>query len=161
MFADFKDLPDSSRVWVYQANRELTEKEIENISKKLKEFVTTWKRHGDDLKASFLIKYNQFIVLAVDESFNNVSGCSIDASVHTIQELEKELGVDLMNKMNVSFKDGLSINTVSTQQFKEFAKQDKITSNTLVFNNMIASKGEFETVWEIEAKDSWHARLLN
>ena len=33
-------------------------------------------------------------LVAVDESFNNVSGCSIDSSVRFVQELEQELQID-------------------------------------------------------------------
>lgn len=161
MLVDFNELPNTARVWVYQANRTLTETEITKISEKLVAFVTNWKRHGDDLKASFKIQYEQFVVLAVDESFNNVSGCSIDASVNAIKQLQQEFDIDLLNKMNVAFKDGDNINTVSMQQFKEFAKEDKITQDTLVFNNMVNSKGELATNWEVPANQSWHARFLN
>lgn len=161
MLVDFNELPNTARVWVYQANRSLTADEIAQIVEKLEMFVTNWKRHGDDLKASFQIKYNQFVVLAVDESFNNVSGCSIDASVSVIKELQQEFDIDLLNKMNIAFKDGDTINIVSMQQFKEFAKADKITKDTLVFNNMVNSKADLATGWEVPASQSWHARFLN
>ena len=59
MFTEYKNLPDNSRVWVYQANRELTQEEIEYISAKALLFIDNWTRHGDDLKGSFTIKYNQ------------------------------------------------------------------------------------------------------
>lgn len=161
MFVDFTLLPDTSRVWIYQADREFTQHEVEQITEKLQTFVANWKRHGEDLKASFLIKYNQFIILAVDENYTNVSGCSIDASVHIIKELQNEFEVDLLNKMNVSFKDDNTINTVSLKDFKEYAKQQKIHADTIVFNNMIQSKADFETAWEVEANNSWHAKFLN
>lgn len=161
MLVDFKELPNTSRVWVYQANRELTAIEVAEISKRLTTFVSNWKRHGDDLKASFQIKYNQFIILAVDENFNDVSGCSIDASVHIIQELQKEFNVDLLNKMNVTFKDGDNLNTVSLTEFKEYAKLNKVKTDTIVFNNMVASKADFEFAWEVHVSDSWHSRFLN
>jgi len=160
MFVDFKLLPDTSRVWIYQAEREFTENEIEHISDKLYTFVTNWKRHGDDLKASFKIEYDQFIILAVDENYNDVSGCSIDASVYIIRELEKEFNIDLLNKMIVSFKDGTNINTVSLKDFKEYVKLEKINAETVVFNNMIQSKADFESAWEVEASKSWHAKFL-
>lgn len=160
MFTQYTNLPNSSRVWVYQANREFTQEEIEHISAKALLFVDNWTRHGDDLKGSFTIKYNHFLVLAVDEGFNNVSGCSIDASVRFVKELEKELQVDLMDKMNISFKDGTNINIVKLPEFQKYAKEQKITSETVVFNNMVTTKEEFETKWEVEAKDSWHARFL-
>ena len=94
MYINFNELPDTSRVWVYQSNREFTTAELAKITEKLKSFVNSWKRHGEDLKASFRIAYNQFIILAVDESYNNVSGCSIDASVNSIKQLEAEFGID-------------------------------------------------------------------
>ena len=160
MFTEYKKLPQNSRVWVYQSNREFTQEEIEFISAKALLFIDNWTRHGDDLKGSFTIKYNQFLVLAVDENFNDVSGCSIDASVRFVQELEKELELDLMNKMNVSFKDGDNINIVKLPEFQNFAKEQKITAETVVFNNMVNTKEDFETKWEVPANQSWHARFL-
>ena len=160
MFVEYKDLPNNSRVWVYQSDREFTPQEIAFISKNAEEFIEKWTRHGSDLKGSFTIKYNQFLVLAVDEGFNNVSGCSIDASVHFVQELEKALQVDMMDKMNISFKVGEHINVVKMSAFKEFAKQQKINADTLVFNNMVATKEELEDRWEVPAEQSWHKRFL-
>lgn len=161
MLVNFNELPNTARIWMYQANRTLTDAEVTQINEKLRFFVSNWKRHGDDLKASFQVKYSQFVVLAVDEGFNNVSGCSIDASVNAIKQLQQELDVDLLNKMNIAFKDGDNINTVSMQQFKEFAKADKINENTLVFNNMVNSKADLATSWEVPAGQSWHAKFLN
>lgn len=160
MFTDYTNLPSNSRVWIYQANRMFTAKEIEIISEKATNFINAWTRHGDDLKGSFTIKYNQFLILAVDESFNNVSGCSIDASVHFVQELEKELQIDLMDKMNISFRDGNHINLVKLADFQKFAKENKITQNTIVFNNMVQTKEDLETKWEVSAANSWHKRFL-
>jgi len=160
MFTEYKKLPQNSRVWVYQSDREFTQEEIEFISAKALLFIDNWTRHGDDLRGSFTIKYNQFLILGVDENFNNVSGCSIDASVRFIQELEKELELDLMDKMNVSFKDGDNINIVKLPEFQDFAKEQKVTAETVVFNNMVNTKEDFEKKWEVPANESWHARFL-
>lgn len=160
MFTEYKNLPINSRVWIYQADREFTNKEMEFIAVKAEDFINQWTRHGDDLKGSFTIKYNQFLVLAVDESFNNVSGCSIDSSVRFVQALEKELALDLMNKMNVTFKDNETINLVKLSDFQRFAKEQKVTSETIVFNNMVATKEDFEKNWEVPVKESWHKRFL-
>jgi len=160
MYVDFSLMPDNSRVWIYQADREFTTDELYKISDRLKNFVSNWKRHGEDLKASYKIEYDQFIILSVDENYNDVSGCSIDASVHIIRDLQNEFKVDLLNKMNVSFKDGNNINTVSLKDFKEFVKQQKINSSTVVFNNMVVSKADFELSWEVEARHSWHNKFL-
>lgn len=160
MFVEYQNLPNHSRVWVYQSEREFTQEEINFISEKAVGFVEQWTKHGSDLKGSFTVKYNQFLVLAVDEGFNNVSGCSIDSSVRFVQELQKVLNVDMMNKMNISFKDGDNINIVKMSAFKEFAKAHKITPETIVFNNMVTTKEELETQWEVAANNSWHKRFL-
>ena len=160
MFTTYNNLPNNSRVWLYQADRAFTQEEVELIKVKAIDFIEQWTRHGDNLKGSFTIKYNQFLIIAVDESFNNVSGCSIDASVRFVQQLEQELQIDLMNKMNVSFKDGDNINIVKLSDFQQFAKAQKITKETIVFNNMVQTKGEVETNWEVPAQQSWHQRFL-
>jgi len=160
MFTQYKNLPNNSRVWVYQSDRVFTEEEIEVISEKTVDFINQWTRHGEDLKGSFTIKYNQFLVLAVDESFNSISGCSIDSSVRFIKALETELKIDLMNKMNITFKDNEVINLVKLSDFQGLAKEKKVTSETIVFNNMVVTKSDFENNWEIQAKESWHKRFL-
>ncbi|MDG1041103.1 MAG: ABC transporter ATPase [Polaribacter sp.] len=161
MFTEYKNLPNNSRVWIYQSDRVFTEQEVDFISKKATAFIEQWTRHGDNLRGSFTIRYSQFLVLAVDENFNNVSGCSIDASVRFVKELENELQIDLMNKLHVSFRDGANINIVQLAAFQEFAKAQKVTKETIVFNNMVQTKEEFATNWEIPAGKSWHNRFLN
>ena len=160
MIVHFDSLPMDARVWVYQSNREFSDIEVTSIASKIEVFMATWKRHGDDLRTSYVIKYNQFIVLGVDENLNNVSGCSIDSSVHFIQQLEKEFDTDLMNKMNTAFKVGKNINIVSLSDFQKFVKEGKITSDTTVFNNMIQSKADYDSKWEVPASESWHKRFF-
>jgi hypothetical protein len=65
-----------------------------------------------------------------------------------------------MDKMNVSFKENDAINLVKLADFKRFAKEQKVTSETIVFNNMVATKVDFENNWEIPAGESWHHRFL-
>nr|AOE09911.1 ABC transporter, ATPase [uncultured bacterium]CCG00860.1 conserved hypothetical protein [uncultured Flavobacteriia bacterium] len=160
MFTHYKNLPDNSRVWIYQADREFTDREMDFIASKAEDFINQWTRHGDDLKGSFTFKYNQFLVLAVDESFNNVSGCSIDSSVRFVQALEKEFQLDLMNKMNITFKDNDTINLAKLPDFQKFVKEQIVTAETIVFNNMVNTKEDFENNWEVPVSKSWHKRFL-
>lgn len=161
MLVDFKKLSDSSKIWIYQSDREFSETEIKEIEEVLKEFTNTWQRHGQDLMASYQIKYNQFIILAVDESYNGVSGCSIDASTHIFKQFENKYEVDLFNKMQTAFKYGDHINIVSLFDFQKFVNEQKIDSSTIVFNNMIKTKKELEESWEVTANESWHKRYFN
>lgn len=161
MFVDFKSLDPSSKVWIYSSNQSLNKKQCAEMSSELKNFVQNWKRHGEDLRASFKIEYDCFIVLAVDERFNEISGCSIDASVNLIKKFEEQYGIDLTNKMNVPFKNGDDINIVPYSTFQQFVSAGKILPETVVFNNMITNKRDFDTSWEVPASQSWHNRFFN
>ena len=160
MFVPFETLPDTSRVWIYQANRPFSEPEVQEISKKLQLFVEQWTAHGADLKASFDIKYNRFITLALDQEMNVATGCSIDASVQFIQQLEKDYQVDLLDKMNVSYKQGEYIAYKTLTDFRKMAKDKAVSPKTIVFNNLVNSKAEYISQWEVPASESWHNRFL-
>ncbi|MGC6284067.1 MAG: ABC transporter ATPase [Polaribacter sp.] len=153
-------MPGSSRIWIYQSNREFSGEEVNVITLNTKNFIDNWTRHGDDLKGAFTIVYNRFVVIAVDENFANVSGCSIDASVRFIKQLQSELNVDLLNKLNIAFKTNDDVNSVSLYDFRSFIANDKITQDTIVFNNLVDTKADFESKWEVPAKESWHQRLF-
>ena len=160
MLVDFNSLTDTSRIWIYQCFRDFSESEILGLKEKLDHFMIDWNSHGKDLKASYKIIYNRFIVLGVDENYNAASGCSIDASVSLIKQLENDLSTDLMNKLNISFKDDQNINIVSMSDFQKFVKEGKITPSTVVFNNMVRTKAEFDKNWEVMATNSWHKRFF-
>ncbi len=161
MLVPFESLPDSSRVWIYQANRSFTEEELQEISQKLDFFIEKWTAHGADLKASYDIKYKRFITIALDQQLNAASGCSIDASVQFIQQLEKEYNVDLLDKMNVSYKQGEFVAHKSLSDFRKMAKDKAVSPNTIVFNNLVNNKAEYLSDWEVPASESWHKRFLN
>ena len=160
MLVDFNTLPQESRVWIYQANRSFSKEELEDINHKLEKFITNWTAHGSDLQAGYLIKYNRFIIIALNQNLNKATGCSIDASVHFIQQLEKEYKVDLMDKMNVSYKQGEYIAYKTLSSFKQMAKDKAISKNTIVFNNLVTNIAEFNDNWEVPASDSWHSRFV-
>ncbi|RYC51447.1 ABC transporter ATPase [Flagellimonas olearia] len=160
MLTDFKDLPGHSRIWIYQSNRSFTDAELEEIEESLSAFLKEWTAHGSELHAGFEIRYKRFIIIGLDQSNTGASGCSIDTSVHFIQSLEQKYNVILLDRMNVSFKQGEFIAYKPLQDFKRMAKEKAISKNTIVFNNLVASKLEYLENWEVPASDSWHARFV-
>jgi hypothetical protein len=80
--------------------------------------------------------------------------------VHFIQELEKEYNIDLMDKMNVSYKQGDFIAYKSLLDFKKMAKDKAVSKNTIVFNNLVHNIAEFNENWEVPASESWHSRFI-
>ncbi|MFB9076434.1 ABC transporter ATPase [Flavobacterium procerum] len=160
MYIPFENLPGESRVWIYQSNRKFSEEEFSEIENDLKAFVEDWAAHGTSLEASYLLKYNRFIILAVNQEVQPATGCSIDSSVEFIQNLEKKYGVDLLDKMNVTFKLGEHIAHKPLIDFKKMVKDKAVTGNTIVFNNLVTNIEEFNDAWEVPAVDSWHSRFF-
>ncbi len=160
MLVEFDTLPEESRVWIYQANRSFSDDEISELNSKIETFIKAWTAHGKDLQAGYKIVYKRFIVIALNQNLNNTTGCSIDASVHFIQELEKAYNVDLMDKMNVSFKQGEFVAYKPLVDFKKMAKNRSVSKNTIVFNNLVTNIAEFKENWEVPASESWHSRFI-
>ena len=50
MIVDFKTMPDDSRIWIYQSNRDFNESEIGVIKDKTISFLDNWQAHGKDLE---------------------------------------------------------------------------------------------------------------
>lgn len=160
MLVKFDQLPEDARLWIYQANRSFAQEELKEIESDLNEFLIQWTAHGADLKAAFDLKYKRFIIIGLDQQYNAASGCSIDASVRFIQGLEKKYEVDLMDKMNVSYKQGEFVAYKPLIDFKKMVKEGAVSKNTIVFNNLVATKEEFDQNWEVRASESWHSRFF-
>ena len=159
MDVKFEELAEDSRIWIYQSNREFSEEEVSEISIGLKTFLESWTSHKKSFKSAFQIKYNRFIIIAVDKDFE-VSGCSIDASVGFIQFIEKKYKVDLLDKMNVAYKTNNEIEFTSLADFKNLLKSKSINGDTIVFNNLVSNIFEYNNRWKTSIKNSWHSRFL-
>jgi hypothetical protein len=145
-----------SKVWVYQSDREFTAAEVQAIEQKLQDFTTQWKAHGHQLDAKAEVIYNFFIVFTVDEAAANVTGCSIDASVRLVKEIEQEFNVDLFNRFNMAYVADNKIVALNKEDFETLISIKKIGPQTIVFNNLVQTLEEFETKWEVPFEKSWH-----
>jgi hypothetical protein len=97
----------------------------------------------------------------VDENVAGATGCSIDKSVYLIKEIEKEFNVTLFDRFRIAFRDGERIINCGREAFEELIKTGTISQDTVVFNNMIQSRKELQTSWEIPIKNSWHAKVFH
>lgn len=161
MLVEFNTLPEHSKVWIYQSNRRFTEDELALVTTKTSGFLEQWAAHGTGLQAGFELKYERFIIIAVNQDEQSATGCSIDASVRFIQDLEQELEVELLDKMNVAFKQGEFVNFKSLLDFKKMAKSGAIGKKTIVFNNLVTDIAEYNENWEVPANESWHSRFFS
>lgn len=153
-------LPDSTRVWIYQANQPFKEEDIPEIRREAQAFAQSWISHNRQLRAHADVLHNRFIVLMVDESQADASGCSIDKSVYFLKQLQAEYGVDLFDRMAFSFKDGEEVFTVPREEFARLYQEGRINDHTLVFDTLVSTKEELDQKWLKPLSQSWHKRMV-
>jgi hypothetical protein len=62
--------------------------------------------------------------------------------------------------MNVTFKMGEHVAFKTLLDFKKLAKEKAVSANTVVFNNLVNTVGEWQDFWEVPASESWHNRFF-
>ncbi|MCX6276023.1 MAG: ABC transporter ATPase [Bacteroidetes bacterium] len=160
MYVTSDTLPEHSRIWIYQCSRELTNDELVSIGAETKQFLEGWTAHNQVLKAGYEFRYNRFLILMIDEKTAGASGCSIDKSVHFILSLEKKYGLSFMDRMKFAYKEQDRVEVVSRNQFEDLFSRGMLNGNSIVFNNLIATKKELQSEWEVALNDSWHKELV-
>lgn len=154
-----EEMPDHSRVWVYQSSRAFEATEQSSIQDTLDSFITQWQAHGADLVAAATIVDDRFVVVMVDEKQNQATGCSIDASVALIRQLEQNFQVDFFDRMAIAWvKEGF-VEVTPMHEFWAMRKAGLIHDNTVVYNNLVKDKAEFSTKWKVPFGESWHAEM--
>jgi hypothetical protein len=154
-------MPDTAKVWVYQANRSFTQEEVWDISDILENFVNQWKSHQREVKGFGSLYYRRFLVLMADEAATDVSGCSIDSSVKLIKELEQAYDLNFFDRMKVCYKiTNELIGSFPISNLQEMLERGKIHEETIVFNNLVYTKKSFEEDWQISFKNSPYYKLV-
>lgn len=150
----FNKFPDNSRVWLYQTDRALNDKEISFIQNKLSDFVKEWAAHGNKLWATADVINPYFVAVAVDDSLTPPSGCSIDASVKELQALGKDLNIDFFTRMKVTYHDDGVITQIP------FADLSNLESSTLIYDTLISNLGDLRKSFPVKLEESSFAHLV-
>jgi len=154
MLADFQMLPEDSRIWIYASEKALTIEQKGHILNYISEHLKGWNAHKVLLTAGVTILEDHFIVVALDEGKNGASGCSIDTLQKTIQELEKELSISLMNRLNVFCRIDKKIECIPSFKLGSVAKAD-----TLFYDLTILKKADLNTYLK-SISEGWCANLV-
>ena len=126
MLVDFNEISNDSRIWIYSSDKKLSPDQEKYISSKVSNHINNWQAHNNPLKASVAIFENYFIIVALDESFAKASGCSIDTLQNLIQQLEVDLKLSLLNRMNIYIKDKDEIRCIPLSDLMNYANSDTL-----------------------------------
>lgn len=160
--ADFDSLPDDSRLWVFCAERPLEPAEQAELLAEVDAFLDGWKAHGSPLTGARDLREGRFLMVAVDEASVPPSGCSIDAMVRRLGDLETRLGVGLVGHGAVFWRDADGeVRRASRGEFQALARAGAVSGDTRVFDATLTRLGELrQGRWERPARESWHGRAF-
>lgn len=157
----FSVLPSHSKVFIFQADKVLSDSDLNLITSELNIFIPGWAAHGSDLRADFKVFENIFIVVGLDESQAQASGCSKDALSRCIKDIGSKINVDFFNRLNSVYLDAESkLQIVDMMTLKTLIKKNEVGINTKVYNNLIETKSQLDNQWLIEIQNSWHKTLV-
>ena len=157
----FEQLPETSRLWVFGMDRDLDPDDRQTLAEGVDLFLDSWKAHGEPLTVAREWRHERFLLVGVDEASVPPSGCSIDALVNALKELEGRLGVTMVDNTPVWYRDGEGIQRVSRQDFGALVAEGRVTPETVVFNQSITQLSQLrDGRWETAASRSWHGRAF-
>lgn len=154
MLVEFDKISDDSRLWIYASDKKLTIDQESYILKYIFNYLKDWKSHSSHLKSAATILENYFIVVALDESYEPASGCSIDKIYNLIYDLEKDLKISLLNRLNVFCNINDTIVCIPTSQLS-----DNVSSDTLFYDLTVTNKSDLSAFLK-PIKNGWCNRLI-
>jgi len=130
--------------------------EAQQVESAANTFAKQWAAHGHPLAAGADLIHNRFLILCVNAEHQSASGCSIDASVHFIQQLGQKHQIDFFDRMNIAYIDHEQlINTVHFNKIKSHFQEGLIKEDTLIFNNTWTTLHDFQNKWQQPLSESW------
>ena len=159
MLKDYALLEENAKTWIYPSSKKIYPKELEEFQNKVEEFLEHWQQEGQDIPCAYQLKYNRILVVITSSEFP-LKTPAINSLNTCITELEARFETVLMDKMNPCFKQGDYVQYKVLKSFKKLIKDKAVTKKTIVFDNMVHTKGDYEAYWEIPAEDSWYGHLF-
>ncbi|MBI1192676.1 MAG: hypothetical protein GC205_05820 [Bacteroidetes bacterium] len=161
MFAPLDQLPDDSRIWIYQADRALSFAECGALDEALSAFAQRWAAHGAPVRAWAGVKDQHFLVFAADENYSGVSGCSIDSSVQMVREWGTRLGVDFFGRLTLACETPQGLKLLHRDALEAAEKSGLLGPETTVYDHTVQTLGQWRNTWKRPLRQSWAAGSLS
>ena len=149
----------TEKIWIYVLSKELNDDQLNQFLQNCKNFTGSWTAHDQPLAASFELHKNRLLIMKVDESAYNASGCSIDKLQRFIQLQEKEFDSELLNRFLVALDVKDSIMVVHSSKIKELLSTNVINENTPVYDATITSSVDMKDLKKA-LKSTWLCKYL-
>jgi hypothetical protein len=157
----FDQLPSNARVWIFASDRPLKGDDASVLLDEVDRFLGQWKAHGAPLRSAREWRDNRFLVIGVDPTAEQASGCSIDGLFRGLQSLERALATGLVAGGRVFYRDASGNPQLALRADVPalFAK-GIVTQDTPVFDTSITDAAAWRERFVQPAGRTWVASLL-
>ncbi|MGB0836750.1 MAG: ABC transporter ATPase [Flavobacteriaceae bacterium] len=155
----FEEFQADDHVYIYPSSRKFYPQELPQIKEELEAFKNQM-LEAFDIQMEIDLPYERFIVFAIHFENKSQMNKVIDQTASCILKLEAQYDISLLDRMNVSFKQGQYIQYKELKDFKKLIKNRSVTAKTVVFNNLITKLQDYRENWELPIEESWYDRYL-
>lgn len=154
-------LPDSARLWIFTADRPLSNAVADTLRERVDAFLTEWASHGRAVPGDAAVLHDRFLAVAAHLE-GGVSGCGIDSMTHAIEEIASDLGFTWLDGLHVAYRDeNGDVQAVPRPAFRGLVRDGAVTAETPVFVTTLDTLGDLRTGGlERPAAEAWHARVF-
>jgi hypothetical protein len=149
------EFPSSSRVWIYQSSRVLDDVEAKHLEDEARQFAAQWAAHGKALDATARIVFNRFLLLVVNDTVENPSGCSIDSSIHFVQEMQAKYNTDFFDRLMLTLYHEGHFSAMPLSRVKASIGDHSMPGEAMLFDNSLTTLGDLRKCWVVPVYDSW------
>jgi hypothetical protein len=153
-------MPAHARVWVYKSAQAFTPVQRQAIIEHGHAFTGSWAAHGAALDACVDVLLDHFVVIAVDEKQALASGCSIDKSVRFVQDIERELGLNLTDRMVVLYEKEGAVGVCRVPDVQDLLKRGELTADTVIYDDLVNTRADLDQRFRSPLRETWMARFL-
>jgi hypothetical protein len=154
---DISQLPDQSRIWIFGVSPALDDRKSSRLLGAIDEFLDRWAAHNQPIVSARDLLHGSFLIIAVDQQ-SETSGCSIDRMFGLLQEMERELGVTILDSSRIFCREADGrVRAISRTNFRNEGNLQTIVFDTVAERLDAVRSGR----WQTPARDSWHRRLIS
>lgn len=156
----FSDLPDSARLWVFGSDTPITGAVASSLLAEVDSYLDQWKAHGFPLRAAREWLENRFLVIGIDPTAEQASGCSIDGLFRALQNMQKTIGAQIVGGGRVFYRDASGAAQSATREdFSALTASGRIGPTTPVFDTSVTRLDDWRKKFERPMAESWAAAL--
>ncbi len=135
--------------------------EANSIQRQMIDFVSGWQAHGKGLTADFCLLHRCVLIVAVDESKEAPSGCSIDKVFHLLQSQKEKFDLDFFQRTLVWAMHKGELCIFNKQELQAGLDCGEMNGDMQVFHMLSDRLGELKSGgMMLPLKESWIAPKL-